>query len=218
MGDCLVTKLKSLVADDSLFKVNDFVLHVSAADQNQLRINISGLVTVRTTGSGSFTVGDSVESYTTYTIADDEAYTMKFLTGQDYKVFIENADHLIGFYCVSVVSNSEDLISIAYPSLSSLTTRRVLTGNIKDLGTSRLGIVDLEYDTKISGDLVDFCTAEVANGRSSGGTTIKLNGIITVNNSAVSNGVTKYIRYGTSLPAGAEYSGTGFSIYANAPD
>lgn len=88
--DCLVTKLKGSISDESIAKLGEIKVHVSLLHPTTINFySKKGGITYRISGYGYFTDADGVQNYGK-TASQDDAYTNKYLSAGTYDVFIES--------------------------------------------------------------------------------------------------------------------------------
>lgn len=72
----------------------------------------------------------------------------------------------------------------------------------------------------ISGDIKNLADdlVSASTPKTSGVIKVTASSTLTLNGTNIGNGTSKYIKFGSSLPSGAEYTGSGYAVYATNPD
>jgi hypothetical protein len=207
MKNCLKTKLKDVVNNDSLSKLGELPIIITDASNNSVTL-------VRTNNQPvSLRAGDGV------TITQTAGSLDVTFTGTGY-AFLENkydfrkadCNHKIAFDYADLKTCDIGILSI-YPGGVLNGKELSLYSVFKSMGSLNLST------TEITGDIVELADAAVAgdNPRTTGTLDIRCNGSITLNGSIISSGTHKWVKYGENLPSGAEYTGTGYAIYSSNP-
>lgn len=240
MGNCLKTQLKESVNNDSLNYLGYLKFYYVPSVAEQL-MQLYGTGKVRLENA-VFVDNNSAEKDLSTTVPTNIGVSGGNLT---IAITDPNKDVAIIFpkYTIDIVISYRTKMNIAdfaYSSVSNVLLRGDLVGNIASFETctsltslqiqqtgingniaslsTLVGLTTLIVSsTSVSGDLVDLCNKMEVN-RTSGKMTFISNNLVTLNGTAIANGVTKYIKFGTNLPEGAEYTGTGYAIYATDPD
>lgn len=167
-NNCLVTKLKESVSNDSLRKLGCISFNVNCTGEEsvyQRRLSLkanSNNVEIKVVGNGSFTVDGNSTSYTTYTLIANRDYYFNFNAGT-YKVEITNKYDLI----YSLVIDNIGLNRVFTQSIGDFSYCENITdlslsfeidarGNINELNhVNELKFLNLNH-TNVEGDIKYF--------------------------------------------------------------
>ena len=158
MGNCLVTKLKGSVNDESLRRLGEMKLHVDSVSNSVIfSLNLDADVTIRIVGNGYFVSNDNTNLGKTIATKNYDNKDIK-ANGSNFDVFISNKDTIKGIYLTNVVF---DLSELAY--CTSLTvfvdwnTPSILTGDISIFkNLKNLINIHIEGSKQITGQLSDI--------------------------------------------------------------
>ena len=169
-NNCLQTKLKNTVNNNSIERVGELKIHVvtrgsgdSSADKNKITLVCGVDSTIRTTNGGKFGTSFGTYNKESDTILANTTAVLYFSDGE-YDIFISNKYNLLRLLLQNTdrfISNMED-----YKYLNSLVilyTSNTCVGdvaNIKNL--QNLGRVAL-VSPNISGDITDFAVDSSLN-------------------------------------------------------
>lgn len=72
----------------------------------------------------------------------------------------------------------------------------------------------------VSGDIKNLADdlVSASTPKTSGAIKITASSTLTLNGTVIGNSVSKWIKFGTNLPSGADYTGNGYAVYATNPD
>ena len=158
MGNCLVTKLKGSVNDESLRRLGEMKLHVDSVSNSVIfSLNLDADVTIRIVGNGYFVSNDNTNLGKTIATKNYDNKNIK-ANGSNFDVFISNKDTIKGIYLTNVVF---DLSELTY--CTSLTefvdwnTSSILTGDISIFkNLKNLINIHIEGSKQITGQLSDI--------------------------------------------------------------
>lgn len=115
---------------------------------------------------------------------------------------------------VSNVGNNDNL------SVFQAQNSPYIKGDIRNLAKCPNLTLIVANGSGISGDIKNLADdlVSASTPKTSGVIKVTASSTLTLNGTNIGNGTSKYIKFGSSLPSGAEYTGNGYAVYATNPD
>ena len=229
MENCLKTQLKESVSNDNLQRLGMLRLNVKVGvlendQQRQLLLRVSEPCKGICRNGVAYLATVKLQDPYQQEINIQQGSSMVYLKNQDFCFDISNKMAINGFstenqslFTSLIEFNLEDFKYVLNLDVLILKNSNV-KGTINSLGLLILLNVLNLLNTTCPGEITTLAADMVTNGRTSGKLTVVGNGVITLDNTIVANGTEKYVKFGTSLPSGAEATGTGWAVYATDPD
>lgn len=158
MNKCLVTKLKGIVNNDSLMKMNELAVHVNRVETPEfgsqfLRITNTDTCSLRIVGDGNFTDQNLVENKGNVLQVGNTLSTVFFSNG-DYDIYLNNK------YSITIanfINCTIDLDDFKYLSLLSQLSCNRASGSLKSISNiSTLKTLEIYDARNVYGTFADI--------------------------------------------------------------